>query len=226
MESVNTVFICSGHVKEPASKIDHKGAKSFSGKWEYEFNDDIVQYFEDESFRKNDIQYYVLKAAGNIGLKERVEYANTIVPDLYLEIHHDSAQESDIKKAMNEGENSILWNEIQGFSLHYSEQNCCPERSKAFAQMVADELLKHGFTPNLYHANIENMQCVDRKRGIYNRIPPMGLYVLYNVKNPAVVIECGTIINPHEEKFLTNNDTRKKIAEAIHRSVMQYFGNN
>lgn len=69
------------------------------------------------------------------------------------------------------------------------------------------------------------MQCVDRKRGIYNRVSPRGLYVLYNVKSPAVIVECGTIINPYEEKRLACDDTRSKIAVAIHCSVIQYLHN-
>ena len=223
MEMERTVLIFSGHVKDPASKIDHTGAQSYSGIFEYQFNDAIVRHFESDFYQVLGIRYEVIQASGNVGLQERVKYANRIVPELYIEIHHDAAQAEDIERARREGENSPLWDEMSGFSVHYSESNRFPERSKAFAQLFADEMLNDGFKPNLYHADVEKMICVDRKRGIYNRVSPWGLYVLYTVICPAVVIECGTIINPHEEKLLSLEDTRLKIVHAINRALMRFF---
>ncbi|CAG1771923.1 hypothetical protein BAC3_02192 [uncultured bacterium] len=225
-ETVNVehaVLIFSGHVKDPASKIDHMGAKSYSGIFEYQFNDAIVRYFKSDFYQVLGIYYEVIQASGNMGLQERVNYANRIIPDLYIEIHHDAAQAEDIEKARRAGENSPLWNQMSGFSVHYSESNRFPELSKTFAQLFADEMLSDGFKPNLYHVNVEEMICIDRKRGIYNRISPWGLFVLYNVRSPAVIIECGTIVNPHEEKVLSLEETRIKIVHAINRAFMRFF---
>jgi len=219
----HTVLIISGHVKDPASTMDHMGAKSYSGIFEYRFNDAIVRHFESDFYQVLGIHYEVIQASGNMGLQERVNYANRIVPDLYIEIHHDAAQAEDIERARREGENSPLWDEMSGFSVHYSGSNRFPERSKAFAQLFADEMLNDGFKPNLYHADVEKMNCIDRKRGIYNRISPWGLYVLSNIRSPGVVIECGTIINPHEEKLLSLEETRIKIVHAINRALMRFF---
>ncbi len=218
-----TVLIISGHVQKPASKIDQKGAQSYAGIFEYEFNDAIVRYFENKSHQVAGIRYDVVQTSSNIGLRERVEYANRIMPDIYLEIHHDAAQTVDIEMARQAGENSPLWEDMSGFSVHYSENNPFPERSKTFAQLFADEMLNDGFNPNLYHADVEKMLCIDRSRGIYNRITPWGLYVLSNIKCPAVVIECGTIINPHEEKLLSQENNRLKIVKAINRALMKFF---
>ena len=218
-----TVLIVSGHVKKPASGIDHMGALSYAGIFEYEFNDAIVRYFESKSCQVSGIRYDVIQASRNLGLRERVEYANGVNPDLYLEIHHDAAQTVDIEMARQAGDNSPLWDDMSGFSVHCSENNPFPERSKTFAQLFADEMLQNGFTPNLYHADVEKMVCIDRSRGIYNRINPWGLYVLSNVKSPAVVIECGTIVNPHEEKILSLEDTHLKIVHAINRVLVKFF---
>ncbi len=218
-----TVLIVSGHVRKPASSIDHMGTQSYAGIFEYEFNDAIVRYFENKSHQVAGIRYDVVQTSSNIGLRERVEYANRIMPDIYLEIHHDAAQTVDIEMARQAGENSPLWEDMSGFSVHYSENNPFPERSKTFAQLFADEMLNDGFNPNLYHADVEKMLCIDRSRGIYNRITPWGLYVLSNIKCPAVVIECGTIINPHEEKLLSQENNRLKIVKAINRALMKFF---
>lgn len=218
-----TVLIISGHVQEPASKIDQKGAQSYTGIFEHEFNDAVVGYFEDKFHQISGIRYDVIKASGNLGLRERVEYANRIMPALYLEIHHDAAQTEDIERAKKDGEECPLWKEMSGFSSHYSENNPFPVKSKVFAEYLADEMLNDGFNPNLYHADVEKMMCIDRHRGIYNRITPWGLYVLSNVKSPAVVIECGTIVNPHEEKLLSQEDNRLKIVKAINRAIVKFF---
>lgn len=219
-----TVFIISGHVQEPASKIDQKGAQSYTGIFEYEFNDAIVRYFDDKSYQVSGICYDVVQTSRNIGLRERVEYANRIMPGIYLEIHHDAAQTVDIEMARQSGENSPLWEDMSGFSVHYSENNPFPERSKTFAQLFTDEMLKNGFQPNLYHADVEKMLCIDRSRGIYNRITPWGLYVLSNIKCPAVVIECGTIINPYEEELLFREETRLRIVNAINHAIVKFVG--
>lgn len=224
MKQGHTVLIASGHVKEPASDIDNRGATSYSGIFEYEFNDAVVGYFGDKRYHVSGLQYNVIPASRNLGLRERVEYANIIMPELYLEIHHDAAQAADIEKARKAGEDSPLWKDISGFSVHYSENNPFPERSKAFAQLFADEMLMDGFKPNLYHANAEEMPCIDRDRGVYNRISPWGLYVLNTIKSPSVIIECGTIINPHEEKYLVREETRLKIVDAINHALVKYFG--
>ncbi|HHT9114488.1 MAG: N-acetylmuramoyl-L-alanine amidase [Planctomycetes bacterium] len=218
-----TVLIVSGHVRKPASSIDHMGAQSYAGIFEYEFNDAIVRYFENKSHQVTGIRYDVVQTSRNIGLRERVEYANRIMPDIYLEIHHDAAQTEDIEIAKQGGDNSPLWKDMSGFSVHYSENNPFPVKSKVFAEYFADEMLNDGFNPNLYHADVEKMMCIDRYRGIYNRITPWGLYVLSNVKSPAVVIECGTIVNPYEEKLLLQENNRLKIVKAINRTLVKFF---
>ena len=155
------------------------GAQSYTGIFEYEFNDAIVRYFENKFYRVTGICYDVIQTSRNIGLRERVEYANRVMPDFYLEIHHDVAQTEDIEMARQAEKNSQLWKDISGFSVHYSENNPFPERSKTFARLFADEMLRNGLKPNLYHADVEKMMCIDRIKGIYNRINPWGLYDLF-----------------------------------------------
>ncbi len=219
----NKVIIFSGHVKNPPTKTDNRGAKSYSGKFEYEFNDAIVRNFKINSYQRREIEYFIIQASENIGLKQKVKFANIIKPDIYLEIHHDSAQPGDIKKARKAGINSRLWKDISGFSTHYSEKSSFPGKSKKFAQILSDEMLKSGFKPNLYHADVEGMKCVDRRRGMYNRIPPNGLYVLYNIKSPSLLIECGNIVNPNEEQLMSEEKIKVKIIRAINNALGKYF---
>jgi len=214
------VIIASGHVEKPHNKCDSKGALSHNNIYEYKFNDSIVKLFEQYENRLDFVIYDLIYATENFGLKERVKYVNQSKPDLYIEIHHDSAQIKDIKKANQEGINSKLWNHIKGFSLHYSEMNKSSFESKIFSSILANHLKKiENFIPNLYHADYEKMICIDRSLGLYNRIKPNGLYVLYNIKSPSIVVECGTIVNPTEEIMLNKLSIKQQIVRAINESI-------
>ena len=214
------VIIASGHVEQPHDKVDSKGALSHNDIYEYKYNDSIVKLFEQYENRLYFVSYELIYATDNFGLKERVKYVNENKPDLYIEIHHDSAQIQDLKRAKQEGINSKLWNHIKGFSLHYSEKNQYSFESKVISIILANYLKRiNNFSPNLYHADYEKMICMDRNLGVYNRIKPHGLYVLYNIKSPSIVVECGTIVNPTEEVMLNKLDIKLKIIRAINESI-------
>lgn len=51
-------------------------------------------------------------------------------------------------------------------------------------------------------------------------------YILNCSYYSAVLIECGFISNPEEEKLLNNKDYKYKMIEAIYNGILLYFGNN
>jgi N-acetylmuramoyl-L-alanine amidase len=221
--STRTVLIYSGHMANPTNGPDTRGAASFRGRLEYEFNDAISAMLAQPSNQIPGVAYELVPATRNRSLKARVEDANTRRPGLYIEIHHDSAQPDDLARARDEGPGSERWNAIRGFSVHYSEQSALPGASKTFAEFLGTEMIARGAVPNLYHADREGMRCVDRKRGIYDRVPPHGLFVLYQIKSPCVVFECGTIANPAEEKELSTVERQRLIVAAINQAIQKFF---
>ena len=42
----------------------------------------------------------------------------------------------------------------------------------------------------------------------------------------SILIECGFLSNPHEEKLLNSKDYKEKIIDSIYKGVLLYFGNN
>ena len=52
-----------------------------------------------------------------------------------------------------------------------------------------------------------------------------GIYLLKKAKIPAVLIECGFLSNPDEEKLLLSDDYRKKMAESIGKGIIKYLKN-
>ncbi len=221
------VLIVSGHVKNPrlAGRRNVKGAKSFSGIYEYIFNDNIVKHFKNPSFQLKGVEYKVILATQNIGLKKRVKIANRkFKPDLYIEIHHDSAPYKDLKRAKREGFRSSLWNKIEGFSFHISTENRNFQKSFLFSKILADIFLSYNLTPNHYHIDgRRSFAILDKRRGIYNRVQPYGLYILYNIKSPTILIECSTIANPFDEKFILIEDNQLIFVKAINLAIYKYM---
>ena len=55
--------------------------------------------------------------------------------------------------------------------------------------------------------------------------PGIGDYYILNCSNtPAVIIECGFLSNPEEEKLLLSQDYQEKICYSILCGVIKYFG--
>ena len=220
------VVIISGHVENPRLTFsrDSRGAKSYKGIYEYKFNDKIVKYFKQKEYQLKDVSYEIVLATQNVGLKERVSYVNKIVkPDLYIEVHHDSAEYRDIKEAKKEGINSKLWDVMSGYSLHISSKNRFFNKNLEFSILLSDELANNGFKPNLYHHKIKKFKSIDEKRAIYDRVKPFRLFVLNKAKIPAVILESATIINPKEENMIEKEQNRIKIVNAINEAIKKFF---
>ncbi len=49
------------------------------------------------------------------------------------------------------------------------------------------------------------------------------VYLLNEINIPAVLVECGFLSNPVEEKLLISDKYQEKIAWAIYMGIMKYF---
>ena len=87
-------------------------------------------------------------------------------------------------------------------------------------------LFRSGFIPDKYLANRQGMLLIDYSTGIYNRVKPNSIYVLRNAVSPAVILECGFVVNPEEEKKLSEIETRQRIIDAVNEAIAEYFSNN
>ena len=63
-----------------------------------------------------------------------------------------------------------------------------------------------------------NARSVESKVGDY--------FILNSSYYSAVLIECGFISNPEEEKLLNSKDYKNKMVNAIYNGILLYFGNN
>lgn len=48
-------------------------------------------------------------------------------------------------------------------------------------------------------------------------------YLLKKTSSPTVIVECGFLSNSEEAKLLVTKEYQKKVAEAVHKGIMQYL---
>ena len=213
------VSIFAGHVEKPVTTNDRQGSISASGTPEYRLNDELVRYFNELPLTAS---YSVTSARENIPITQRPSLAKKLGSEVYIEIHHDSAQTGDINRLKKGEQTAENWRELSGFSVIYNSTNSHSHESLHLAQLVADELFQAGFKPNLYHAKDipgERRPLADASRAIYTG----GEYVLRENVMPAVLIEAGVIVNPFEEVIMKQPETQRKVVESIDRAVQKYF---
>lgn len=198
------------------------GAVSARGVSEYEFNRRLVDELSQKLQFSRYAQSFVVNAEGNeITLPKRVELASQGEADLFLAIHHDSVKESYLKKWDIDGNTRKYCDDFHGYSIFISAKNAHAIESLAFANALGKSLLKAGFTPTLHHAAQENRVVLDKEKGIYLFDD---LIVLKAAKMPAVLLECGVIVNREEEKKLNDQQYRNRLIEAISNGIESLAG--
>jgi N-acetylmuramoyl-L-alanine amidase len=193
---------------------DRPGAVSASGKSEWSFNAALALRVE-AALRTAGIDVVVLNRDGAaLGLTQRPKKAAALGATLLLSLHHDSVQPRYLVNGVSD--------RFAGFGLFLSGENPRPEESALVAITLADRLLAAGFRPSLHHAEAipgENRPLLDAGRGIYRYD---GLAVLRHASMAALLFEAGVIVNPSEEKILSSDASRDRMAGAIVAAVRDH----
>lgn len=204
------VIIFSGHT----GIGDNSGVKSSSGIFEIEYNNILSKKLV--SLQDKNVEYIFIAASEKVPLKERPGLAAKYGVDLILEIHHDSAQPSDIDECLRSNDKkSPDCDEMSGFSVFFSSESKGAPVSKDLALKIGESLKKAGFKPNLYHAKKitgESREIVSPQNAVYD-VP---FYILKNLNIPVVLIEAGVIANPFEEKEIKGISYKSRFAKAVH----------
>jgi N-acetylmuramoyl-L-alanine amidase len=197
-----------------------QGATSSRGVGEYFFNRDLANLLLEKIQQDGVAQAFIINSAGK-SLQQRTEAASQQNASLFLSIHHDSVQPFYLSTWTYEGSERHYSDRFHGYSLFVSQKNPHPKESLQLAQDIGARLLKAGFTPSLHHAEKisgENRELLDRKKGIYLFDD---LIVLKTAAMPAVLLECGIIVNRQEETRLTNPANRSKMVTAVAAGIEQ-----
>ena len=197
-----------------------EGAVSARGVGEFVFNRNIANLLL-EKIRGDGIdQAFIIDSKGK-SLEQRTESAKLQGANLLISIHHDSVQPSYLSTWTYEGAQHRYSDRFHGFSLFVSKKNPQAEESLQLARDIGSQLVKAGFSPSFHHAEKikgENRELVDRKRGIYIYDD---LIVLKTAAMPAVLLECGIIVNRQEETRLTDPANQNKLVSAVAAGIEQ-----
>lgn len=206
-----TIAIDIGHLPRKG------GAISAHGVFEYEFNRRLAKELFERLKTSRSVRPVLINAGGaEISLPKRAEEASRQKADLFLAIHHDSVKDSYLKKWEVDGKTQKYCDDFHGYSIFMSNKNAKPLESLGFATALGRALLDAGFTPSLHHETQENRLVLDREKGIYAFDD---LIVLKTAKMPAVLLECGVIVNRAEEAKLNDPAYRNRLVEAISSAV-------
>ncbi len=211
------VVIFSGHTSRPGRNEEGRGAKSASGVYEFRFNDAVTELLGRE--RTPGITFVTIPATRNVPLKRRVALARRLKADLIIEIHHDSVQPRIYEKLVMAHEPDPLIDRYRGFSLHVYPN----ESSIAPAAAIEERLIDAGIGFSLYHQEDipgERMELVPGTKAVYKR---PNLHLPRTSTIPTVIVECGCIANPEEEKLLASPAHQKVIAQAVRQGIEDYF---
>jgi N-acetylmuramoyl-L-alanine amidase len=196
------------------------GAISARGVFEYEFNHRLVAELFAQLQSLGFTRSFVINPEGSeISLAHRSAEANEQKADLFLAIHHDSVKDKYLKNWEFKGKPQKYCDDFHGYSIFISRKNPRVAESAEFAAKLGRALLGAGFTPTLHHEEQEKRPVTDREKGIYAFDD---LVVLKTAKMPAVLLECGVIVNRVEEEQLNNPAYRKRLVGAIARAIQDF----
>jgi N-acetylmuramoyl-L-alanine amidase len=210
------VALDAGHSKKKG------GAVSSHGIDEYRFNRRVVAELFAVLESSKSISPMLVNAEGEeIRLTNRAVEANDAGADLFLSIHHDSVKDQFLKTWKIDGKAQKFTDQFRGYSVFYSRKNARATESLSFAEMLGAALRHADFTPTLHHAEQEHRPIVDATNGVYAFDD---LIVLKTATMPAVLLECGVILNPDEEEQLDSQAVRKRLERAITSALEQFAG--
>jgi len=196
------------------------GAVSARGVFEYRFNrrlgGELFDLLKSAGFSRS---FIINPSGADIRLTKRAEAANEQEADLFLAIHHDSVKDRFLKEWTVDGKTEKFCDLFHGYSVFFSRKNVAAGRSRAFALELGRALLAAGFTPTLHHAEQEHRPIVDRAKGVYAFDD---LIVLKGARMPAVLLECGVIVNRAEEEQLNRVQYRNRLTKTIETSIQGF----
>lgn len=208
------VAVDIGHTEES------QGATSARGVGEYVFNRNFAQVLVDKLARQRGLEAFVLDQT-NKNLQERVTAANLRDADLLVSIHHDSVQPQYLSTWVHSGAEHKYSDRFSGYSLFVSGKNPQFDKSLRLARDIGSNLSEAGFSRSLHHAEKipgENRTLLDPKLGIYQyddlivlKLPPI----------PAALLECGVIVNRHDETELSDPAYMRKMVVAVAKGIVQ-----
>ena len=218
-----SVYAQSVLVLDAGHTPQNGGAISATGQYEVSYNDRFVAELKPELEKSGWKVLLTRTPTQERSLKERAEFANRSYADLFLSIHHDSAQLADLQ-AIQLADKTVYQSKqpLHGFSVFVSGSNPQFEQSARLAKAIGQNLRQIGRSSNWYHNKPlqgENRPFLDKTNGVYQYD---GLAVLRLTKMPAVLVEIGVIVDKDDEQTVSQAANRSQMIQAIVRALQLF----
>jgi N-acetylmuramoyl-L-alanine amidase len=204
--------------------IKSQGASSARGMGEYYFNKRIAETLLRSLKKSGEVEVFIINPEGkSISLAERSRQANSKGATVFLSVHHDSVQRRYVKEWKVDGKTHLYSDNFSGFSVFVSRKNRKFAHSLRFARLLGEAMLARGFSPTWHHAEKipgEGRNLIDKNLGLYEFDD---LVVLKTAAMPAVLLECGVIINRAEEASLQKPEIQERIADAAAEAITKFL---
>ena len=161
-----------------------------------------------------------------LSLSQRSSSANNKNADIFVSIHHNSVLLKYMSHWKYRGRKLLYCDKFPGYSVYYSSLNRKSVESRRLAEAVSAAINKAGFSPHKHPLDEEEQKrisTIDAKTGLY-KFDDLG--VLKGAAMPAVLIECGMIVDRNEELELVKPDRIKQMATAIQSGINQFWKNH
>ena len=217
---------CKGGKIKVAVDIGHTprewGTWTARGGREFDLNERFARELVAMSAAHTDLALFLIDPeARGLGLKRRPQLAAEMGADVFLSIHHDSAQKHLLEPVQHKGKTILQTRKIRGFSVFVSRENRAFAKSRRLASEIASAWVGLGRVPTLHHAEPikgENRDLLDPRLGLYEA--PFA--VVRHAKIPAVLVEVGVVVNPDEEEHLEKVEVRQSLQSAMLEALKVY----
>jgi N-acetylmuramoyl-L-alanine amidase len=210
------VAVDAGHTSSAPGAIGARGTR------ERDLNLEVARRVV-RALRAAGVQALLVGGGRDLKNADRSELARRAAADVLVSIHHDSVQPRYLRSWRVAGVERSFSDDFRGFSVFYSRAGARPCESLRLATRVGDELRSVGLGPTPHHAEDipgERRELVDPERGVYRYDE---LAVLGHASMPAVLVECGVIVNREEELLLRSRARQQAFAAAVARAVVRFL---
>lgn len=198
------------------------GALSARGQPEYQFNRNFVLLLQ-SLLEASNAQVSVVNLRGDeITLPKRSEVIRDSSPDVFLSIHHDSAQLLYFREWLFKGVPYRYSDRYEGYSLFVSGEAPSYQRSLKLGKLLGDAFSQAGFSPTFHHAEDiegERRPLVDARAGVYRNDE---LAVLRRNEFPSVLVEVGVIVNRNQELKLLDEKFISQFASELINGICKF----
>jgi N-acetylmuramoyl-L-alanine amidase len=216
-KSTFKVALDIGHYKAAPGAISARGITEFT--YNHALAELVLAALKAQGF---ETAFLIGESGEPLPLSRRPQIAQEANADLFISLHHDSAQQQYFSEWTFEGHPHPYSDNFHGYSIFVSTSSRRASDSMELATMLGRALEANGLTPSLHHAE----PIPGEGRTLLN--PALGIYrfdqlaVLRGATMPALLLESALIVNRDEEQAIQAGTYHPRVVAALVKAITEY----